>query len=155
MGLGAATTLLGTLGQFLVPLVPGAALERISTMPEGTPAEREAKLSEAENALKEFARRERSGKSWQTHAVTGAANLGSGLIVWLGFKRSFWEGMANFALNMAVTEIQIWPQPTGAIREYDRYLEKYGSDPAVGYRKPHTYWSVNFSPGKVGICFTF
>lgn len=155
MALGAATTFLGAIGQIMTPNVPGTALARISDIPESTPAERRAKLLEAESIFREAAFSERDGRSWKIHAITGAVNLGSGLIVWLCFKRSIWEGLGNFALNMAVTEIQIWTQPTRAIRDYDRYMEKYASGQKVGSRKPDTYWSVNIYPGGLGISVNF
>jgi len=155
MALGAATTFLGALGQIIAPNVPGTAPDRISGIPESTPEERNAKLPEAESVFRESALIERNGRSWKTHAITGAVNLGSGLIVWLGFKRSIWEGLGNFALNMVVTEVQIWTQPTRAIRNYDRYMEKYASEQKVGCRKPETYWYVNIYPCGLGISVTF
>jgi hypothetical protein len=155
MALGAATTFLGALGQIAAPAVLRAAPDRISDMPESTPAERKAKLSEAERVFRESAFRERDGRSWKNHAITGAVNLGSGLVVWLGFKRSIEEGLINFALNTVVTEVQIWTQPTRAIRDYDRYMEKYGSEYKAGCREPETTWSVNITPGGVGISLNF
>lgn len=155
MGLGAATTLLGAAGQLLMPLVPAAALKRVAAMPESTPAEREAKLAEAERALEEFARRERSGRSWQTHALTTGVNLASGLVVWLGFKRSLEEGLVYFALNEAVTEIQIWTQPTRAVKDWERYRDQYGSDGRLGAGKPPAYWAVTTGPGRLGVRYVF
>jgi hypothetical protein len=155
MALGAATTFLGAMGQIMTPIVPRTALDRISGIPESTPAERKAKLAEAESVFREFALRERNGRSWKIHAVTGAVNLGGGLIVWLGFKRSIWEGLGNFILNTAVTEIQIWTQPTRTARDYDRYMEKYASGQKVSSHKPETKWSVNLYPGRLGINVTF
>lgn len=153
MALGAATTFLGALGQIVIPM--GTNLDRLSGMPESTPAARKAKLLEAENIFRELAFKERDGKSWKTHVITGSVNLGGGLIVWLGFKRSFWEGLANFALNTVVTEIQIWTQPTRTIHDYDRYLEKYAPGLQSSCHKPGTYWSVNVRPGGLGISFSF
>ena len=155
MALGAATTFLGAMGQIMAPNVAGTAPARISGLPDSTPSERKAKLAEAECVLREAALRERDGRSWKTHAITGAVNLGSGLIVWLGFKRSIWEGLGNFILNTAVTEIQIWTQPTRAARDYDRYMAKYASGHEVGCRKPGIYWSVTLYPGGLGIGVTF
>jgi hypothetical protein len=155
MALGAATTFLGVMGQIMAPMVPGTAPDRISGIPESTPAERKAKLAEAESVFRESALRERDGRSWKIHAITGAVNLGSGLIVWLGFKRSIWEGLGNFALNTAVTELQIWTQPTRAVRDYDRYTEKYASEQKVGSHKPEITWSVNIYPGGLGISVMF
>ena len=82
----------------------------------------------SEEMLKEIAEREKEGRSWKMHALTGAVNLSTGLITWLGFKRSVWDGLEIFALNTAVTELQIWTQPTRAIKDYKNY---YGKIPVI------------------------
>jgi len=64
-----------------------------------------------------------AGKSWKTHALFGVGNLASGLITWIGFKRSFGEGVFNFAMNMVITETQIWTQPIRAKKAYQLYLQ--------------------------------
>jgi hypothetical protein len=75
-----------------------------------------------ETMLREIAEREKAGRSWKIHAVAGAVNLGSGLVTWLGFKRTVWDGLINFAMNTVITEAQIWSQPVRAVKDYDRYL---------------------------------
>jgi hypothetical protein len=155
MAVGAATTFLGAIGQIIAPMTPGTAPGRLADIPEGTPEERKAKLSEAESLFRACALRERDGRSWKTHAITGAVNLGSGLVVWLGFKRSIWEGLGNFALNTLVTEIQIWTQPMRAIRDYDRYMEQYASEPKAGCRESDIHWFVSIHPGGFGIGIAF
>lgn len=155
MALGAATTFLGAVGQIITPMVPGAAPVRLAGIAESTPEERKEKLFKAEKLLQACAIRESEGRSWQAHAITGAANLSSGLIVWLGFKRSVWEGLGNFALNMVITEAQILTQPTRAIQDYDDYLKTHQSAPKLGHRQPEWNWFVNLYPGGFGIRVMF
>ncbi len=118
MVLGAGTTLLGMVGQFISPVKSGY---NPGLFDQGADLDRTGRLeqlSQAEALLAIQAEKARSGKNWQTHALSGSVNLASGLITWLGFKRSFLEGVANFALNTAITEIQIYSQPTRAIKDY-------------------------------------
>jgi len=125
MALGAATTLLGAAGQFISPLIPGKELEKLEVLPENSDDERLKKLAVAEKLLNDVALREKLARSWKTHALSGAVNLSSGLITWLGFKRDIWAGVGNFVLNTVITETQIWTQPTLAKRRYANYYKKY------------------------------
>jgi len=155
MALGVATTCLGALGQILTPMTAAKAPERLASIPENTPEERMRKLPEAEALLMESAVREREGRSWKIHAITGAVNLGSGLVVWLGFKRSAWEGAGNFALNTLITEAQIWTQPTRAVRDYDEYVGRYRSEGTADRLKYRRTWSIHAVPGGFGIRIHF
>ena len=155
MALGAATTFLGAMGQVIAPMVPGTAPNRLVEMPESTPEQRAKKLIEAEKLLEASARREKDGRSWKTHVLTGVVNLGSGLIVWQGFKRSAWEGMGNFVLNTVITEAQIWTQPTRAISDYNDYVQGAKSGEKQSCRKSEMSWSVAVSPAGFGICVRF
>ena len=89
------------------------------------------------------------------HALTGVVNLAGGIIVWLGFDRNIWEGVGNFALNTAITEIQIWTQPTRAITDYDNYIKKYKFGEQLDSKKSKLSWSVSVFPGRLGINFQF
>lgn len=129
MALGAATTFLGAAGQMISPLKPNREWQRIGQLPERTPEEKRIKLMESEKLLKQNAMNERAGRSFKTHAIATAVNLGSGLVTWLGFKRSVWDGLGNFVLNTAITETQILSQPRRAIKDYDNYVKKYKFSP--------------------------
>jgi hypothetical protein len=155
MALGAATTFIGAVGQVIMPIVPGHAPDRLNLLPEGTREERMNKLYEAEKLLRESARNEKNGKSWKTHAIYGIANLSGGLITWIGFDRNIWAGIANFALNTAVTEAQIFTQPTRAMRDYKKYQKKYNLGPEQSYAADDTYWTVNAYPGGIVVRFVF
>ena len=99
--------------------------------------------------------REREGRSWKTHAIAGAVNLGSGLITWLGFKRTFRDGLENFALNTIITEAQIWTQPVRARKDYERYLRESEDGDLTAPQKPEGEWTVNVYPGGFAIRFDF
>jgi hypothetical protein len=155
MALGAATTALGALGQIIAPLVPHNLSLQDFQVPgyslEGKPGE----TMYYEELLKEIAAREKKGRSWKMHALTGAVNMSTGLITWLGFKRSVWDGIGIFALNTAVTELQIWTLPAGAIRDYKSYCKKYGSFPGQEALKREKEWVVLAYPGGIKIEMNF
>lgn len=155
MAVGAATTLLGAAGQLISPLHPGKKANLLSEIPESTPEERLKKLDAAEEYLRAVANTEKFGRSWKTHALFGVVNIGSGLITWIGFKRSVWAGLGNFALNSVVSEIQIWTQPTRTLRNYRDYCKKYqyGSVPVAW--KPRPVLNVGAYPGGVGLKLVF
>lgn len=124
MVLGAGTTLLGMVGQFIAPVKSGYTSGMFDLRADLDRAGRLERLSQAETLLAIQADMARSGKSWQAHALCGSVNLASGLITWLGFKRSFLEGVANFALNTAITEIQIFSQPVRAVKDYEAFVSE-------------------------------
>jgi hypothetical protein len=155
MALGGFTTLLGAVGQLLTPMVSGYAPDRLSQIPEDNHDALLKKLDSAEVLLKESALREKNGRSWQAHAVTGLVNVSSGLITWLGFKRSLLNGVGNFALNTLVTEVQIWTQPTRAKRDYQNYCKKYKSGIPPVTLKPDLNWFVGVSSGVIQIKIVF
>jgi hypothetical protein len=155
MALGAATTLLGVAGQFISPLVPGNEPEQFNSLPANTPDERSKKLTFAEKLLADCAHREKLARSWKNHAMCSAVNLGGGLITWLGFKRSIGAGIGYFVLNTAITETQIWTQPTLARRNYRKYLQKFPeNEPDVAF-VPDTKFFFEAYPGGFGIKVVF
>jgi hypothetical protein len=107
---------------------------------------------ESEKLLQQNAMNEKMGRSFKTHAICTAVNLGSGLVTWLGFKRSVWAGLGNFALNEAITETQIFTQPRRAIRDYDNYVKKYKFTPA--YPTPISM-TLNVYPGGISLLVKF
>jgi len=155
MALGAATTFLGAVGQLLTPMLPKDAT--YGRPADGYNAEGADPMSYGQSAelLKVLALREKEGRSWKVHAVAGAVNLGSGLITWLGFKRTFLDGLGNFALNTVITEAQIWTQPTRAIRDYERWCREQSPEGDQGAAKPESQWNVNVYPGGFSVRLDF
>jgi hypothetical protein len=154
MALGSAVSFLGVVGQLLTPIPHSSSVED-SQNARNTSQDQFKELQNSEELMKALALREKEGRSWKVHAVTGAVNLGSGLITWLGFNRSFWDGVENFALNTVITETQIWTQPTRAIKDYKNYCSKYNSvlDPNV--LKPEKKWVVSVYPGGITVKLNF
>lgn len=125
MVLGAGTTVLGAAFQLLTPLDVRAYANKLSEMPDSTADEKSKKLMAAELYLSDLAALEQGGRSWKIHAMNTAVNAASGLITWIGFKRSVWDGVANFLINSAITELQIWTQPTRTLRDFRKYQQQY------------------------------
>jgi len=148
MALGSATTLLGALGQLMTPLVPRTSSYQSYQVTDSLTGKQYLVPYNPEEILREIALREKAGRSWKVHAVAGAVNIGSGLITWLGFKRTFRDGVENFILNTVVTEAQIWTQPMRASRDYEKYCRKY-SGSSTYVIKPEKEWFVNVSPGSI------
>lgn len=123
MIVGAGTTLLGVANQLLTPVTTDFRPIGTDSIAKLSFLEKTEKLAQGEEILKKQAQIAQAGKGWQVHALSGAVNLASGLITWIGFKRSFGEGVFNFALNTVITETQIWTQPIRAKKEYQQYLQ--------------------------------
>jgi hypothetical protein len=155
MALGAATTLLGAAGQIISPLKPDKALQVAEQLPEQTRAEKMNRLAEDERLLQQKATLEKSGKSWQTHAICTAVNLGSGLVTWIGFNRNVWAGLGNFALNTVITEAQIFSQPGRSRKEFDRYRKKYMAGDGTACTGTDINWSLNVYAGRVSLVVNF
>ncbi len=155
MVLGAATTLIGALGQLIMPIVPKNAKADFPPYRDYVAGEKPLSEEQAAELLKILALREKEGRSWKMHAAAGAVNLGSGLVTWLGFKRTVWDGLMNFALNTAVTEAQIWTQPTRAIKDYERYLREINPSADTPTARPESEWTVSVMPGGIAIRVDF
>ncbi len=155
MVLSAATTLIGAAGQLLMPMVPASAPNKLALIPGDTPEERILKLNKAEELFESSAKREKDGRSWKMHVVSGSVNLSSGLVTWLGFDRSLSAGLWNFALNTVITEAQIWTQPTRAIRDYKKYCEKYKNGEPQASNKMKPGFFVNAYPGGLALRLVF
>ena len=147
--LGATTSMIGAVGQLIWPVQPSKYPLLLNAMPENNPAERLSKLNKAEEFLQIRANAETKGRSWQMHAASGAINVGSGLITWIGFDRTWQDGLINFALNSVVTEAQIWSQPVIARRSLASYRKNYPDNDKVQSNR-HSYRYI-VSAGSQGI----
>ncbi len=147
MLVGAATSLLGLIGKVIDPFYPAYYPDRLRVMPRDTPEERKLKLESAEAMLLACSKRERSGWSWMNHALNFAVNAAAGLVTTFAFKRSWKDGLLTFALGMAISEVDIFSQPTRAMRNMKSYSKKFGSGHALdtGTRK----WFFSIYPGGV------
>jgi hypothetical protein len=140
MALGSATTFLGAIGVLITPIVPKKSSFQNPDSQINDSSQRYFDATYPENLLKEIAQKEKEGRSWKIHAVTGVVNIGSGLITWLGFKRSIKAGLVNFAFNTIITETQIWTQPVKAIRDYQNYCDYIKTSSMTQNFKPEKRW---------------
>lgn len=155
MALGAATTLLADVFQLIDPLKTGKNARKLSDMKDETDKDRLLKLIKAEEIFKSLAIREKSGKSWKVHALNGAVNLSSGLITWLAFKRTVWDGVINFAINSAISELQICSQPSKTLRDYELYKQQYNPEISKISKKKETSYFVNTYAGGISLKMVF
>jgi hypothetical protein len=142
MALGAATTFLGVVGQFITPIRPGNETEQLKALKVENKEDQLIKLKTAENLMNEIGAREKLARNWQNHVLPTAVDLGSGLVTWLAFDRSVWAGVGNFAFNLAITESQIWSQPMLARRNYLKYQKSIRSGDGELSFVPRVKWYV-------------
>ncbi|HVN76547.1 MAG TPA: hypothetical protein VMT19_09535 [Thermoanaerobaculaceae bacterium] len=148
MRVGAATTALGAIGQLVFPLDAGRLAVRLRAILGDTPEARRAKLAAAEAFLRRSAAQEELGRSWQAHAVAGAVNVAAGLVIWKHYKRPARDGLAAFAVGELISEIQIFTQPTRAIRDRREYESRSSFAPPGAAAGPRRAWYVGVTPGK-------
>ena len=135
---GAIKSGLGFAARLVLPLTARSAATSLRAMREDTPEARRAKLRAAESLLARSAKEERFGRSWVPLGLGLALNLSSTFILWAGYQRAGagWFGLAS---GTAVSQLQFWTQPTGAITAWDAYTRgAWGAPP----RPPPVRWSV-------------
>ena len=151
---GGATTLIGAIAILATPLIPSQKSVNQIMATSGEPVLIYSDINYSKAFLKEIARREKFGRSWKVHAVAGVVNISSGLVTWLGFKRTIGDGLVNFAINTIVTEAEIWTQPIRAVRDYENY-EKIHRNHLTGPVIPEKKWYISAGPGGVYIRLAF
>ncbi len=147
MLVGSVTSALGAAGQIVFPLEAGRLAARLRVLPDATPEERRAKLASAESILRLSAAQEASGRSWKAHAVAGAVNLAAGLVIWRHYDRPARDGLVTFAIGQLISEVQIFTQPTRAIRDLQEYERRVGFDRAGALGGDRRTWYVGVIPG--------
>jgi hypothetical protein len=156
MALSGITTLLGAGLQLVTPLtISRRDLDNLKQMPDSSLQDQIKKLIVAEELFKSIAKKEKEGRGWQIHALNESVNLAAGLITWLGYKRTVWDGVSCFLLNTAITETQIWTQPTRTLKDYQNYCRKYksGSNPLAYQPQPEFFLST--FPGGASLRIVF
>ena len=154
MIVGAGTTVLGVASQLFTPVSTKFKFIGADSIAKLTFLEKTQKLVQGEEILKKQVQIALAGKGWQVHALSGAVNLASGLITWIGFKRSLGEGVFNFALNTVITETQIWTQPFRAKKTYEQYvLAKNRGFATFQTNTPEWYGQVSPASCSFGIRF--
>jgi hypothetical protein len=130
---GAATTLLGTVLMLVTDFPAEYAARELSRMPVTTPEQRKAKLKRAEELMEKAAEAETDGRAWFIHLGGAVVSLAGGLILWLAYGFLV-DGIINTVAGIAVSEIQIWTQPTRAIGDWREYQAQFGG--TVGGTRP-------------------
>ena len=155
MATGAATTFLGMIGQFVSVYQPQHFAAKFNQLPEGTPAERLSKMTQMEKFLTDRSALEIEARKWKAHLPSLGVNLASGLVTWVGFHRTVWDGITNFALNCAISETQIWSQPLRAKKELKRYRERFGGTETSGNYRREINYNFIVSANGAGITIVF
>ncbi len=147
---GAVTTGLGAIGQLAYPLDAGRLAAQLRAMPDSTPEARQAKLAAAERFLRRSAAQEELGRSWRAHAISGAVNLAAGLVIWRHYDRPARDALLTFALGQLVSELQIFTQPTKAVRDLREYESRSDFGRVTGaVPDPRATWYVSAAPGSL------
>jgi hypothetical protein len=154
MFLSAATTLMGAAGQLVSPVQP-VKFRKWRDLGNSVGSE-QTRNYEYLKYLEKMAVAEKKGRGWQMHLVSGAVNLTSGMVTWLGFKRTWKDGLVNFALNTVVTEAQIWSQPVKAKKYFSKLVEQ-GMIPEsfIHQRDPGYSFSIGTSGNVIRLALSF
>jgi hypothetical protein len=154
MLVGGATLVLGVGGMLIDPFVPAWASKKLNRLPESTAGERQAKLDKAEELLRQCARRQARGRGLTTHLLNLGANAAAGIVTKVGFHQSWGSALVTFAGGEAVSLLNIFTQPTRAIRDLDAYEIKYlGKKGAVMPEPAERRWALGAWPG--GLTFRY
>ncbi len=117
---GAVASSLGVIPLGFFPFTPRTAAAELRAYPATTPEERRRKLAAAERLLHAASDVEIQGRSWLTHALGFSVSLASGLVLGLGY-HSTRGAVLNSLGGVALTELQIFTQPTAAIDAWRAY----------------------------------
>ncbi len=149
MLVGSITSALGAGAQVVFPLQAGRLAAQLRAMPQDTPEARRTKLASAQSFLRLSAAQEELGRSWKAHALAGAVNLAAGLVIWRHYDRPGRDGLLTFAIGQLVSEVQIYSQPTRAIRDLREYEQRSEFDHAGAAAVGHRTWYVGALPGGI------
>jgi len=98
------------------------ARQALRAMPVETPAGRLARLRRAEGLLRTIAKEERDGRSWFPLVGGALLNVGGAWLTWAAYRGSGALGWFGLVSGFAVGQVQVFTQPTGAIRAHAAYL---------------------------------
>ncbi len=130
-----------------LPATEGAA--PLEDMPTGTPDQKEARLTAAEDLLRTNAARAGERTSWTRHlTAVGIHLIGSTTIAAIGDVQD--AAVSNFT-GIAISQVHIWSQPRRAIddlNDYERAFPDPPSDETVS-------WELTPIQGGLGVTFRF
>jgi hypothetical protein len=151
MAVGAFTSAIGVLPFAVFPFTPRFASAALAELPATTPAERARKLRRAEVLLEKSADQEAFGKGWMMQVGVLSVNVGIGLGLALGYDRVK-SGISTTLIGIAVSEFQIFTEPTQAIDDWATYQR---GDLARPVARPAVQFHVAPAPGGIGLGASF
>lgn len=111
---------IGFAARVALPVTARGAATSLRAMRADLPGARRAKLRAAESLLSQSAQEERFGHSWVPLGLGLALNVSSTFILWAGYHRAG-AGWFGLGAATAVSQLQFWTQPTGAITAWEAY----------------------------------
>lgn len=140
-GVSAGESLIGLSGMLIFPFKARTAAEELRSMPESTPEQKAQKLAKAELLLKQSSDAEIAGKSWMQHFLGVLVNAAGASVVWPLYEDrikhaggiAWQQALELFVVGTAVSELQIWTEPTRAIYDEKDYKNKYADKPQAGF----------------------
>jgi hypothetical protein len=156
MLVGSVTCALGVGGMLINPFKPAYGPDKLRLMPEGAPEERRLKLLQAEELLRQCAKREKEGRGWMTHLLNLGVNAAAGLVTVVAFDRPWSDGLLTFATSEAVSLLNIYTQPRRAIRDLNNYEVRYLGRPVAYLREASERpWYISVYPGGLSVGIRF
>lgn len=132
----------GAIGPFLAMMthlngpLPGVlASETLSRMPARNPADRRARLYEAESLLRASLRRERWERGWFPFTSMFVLPSVIGGAIWLGYDYR-WSALRVGLTNIAGSLGRIFTYPRWASRAWARYQDRFGHPLCEAYALP-------------------
>ncbi len=126
---------LGAVGMLISPFAPRYVPETVRSLPRGTENELSSSFGEARVLFNAAADDAVMGRSWINHVLALVVNGGGALVIWKKYgdrieddgENPKKEALMNFVLGTIVSEIQIFTQPTRAIRDREEYRRRFGT----------------------------
>jgi hypothetical protein len=152
MAIGAAASTLGVIPLGILPFPAKTAPQDLAKFTANTPEERRKKLIFAEHLLHTAADNEILRRSWVNHALSISVSIGVGLVLGVGYERPI-PGLFNAIGGIALSELQIFTQPTAAIKDLHDY-QRFGINTAQSTKQKSPGLSFNISPHTGGFSFS-
>jgi hypothetical protein len=116
-GAGSLVAVAATLATSLPSIGAGDDLRRLDG---STPEHARRKLEAGEALLARSAAAEASGRSWVSHGLGFVLGAAQGAVLWLAYDLPV-DGAISFGVSVAMSEVQIFTQPTRAIDDEREY----------------------------------
>lgn len=151
MAVGAFSSAFGVVPFAVLPFKPRFAPGKLAELPATTPKERALKLKRGEELLEACADAEKFGHGWMMQVGVLTVNVGIGLGLALGYDR-IRSGISTTLIGIAVSEFQIFTQPTQAIDDWDAYQR---GDLGGSAARPSLQLHVAPAPGGLALGASF